>query len=84
MDMELKKQLSSVRYEYSGVNQRIKCEPKTITKQRLGRSPDRADAFVMGVWAYNMLPDENKYKWMSNIDKARMGRGNDDFDWMGM
>lgn len=75
VDMELKKQLSAVRYEYSGVNQRIKCEPKVVTKQRLGRSPDRADAYIMGVWAYKKLPDENQYKYMSNLDRMRF---NDD------
>ena len=80
-DQELKKQLSAVKYEYSGTNQRIKCESKATTKQKLGRSPDRADAFIMGVWAYDKLPDENRYKWISEIDKQRLRRQNGSSDY---
>lgn len=81
VDKELKKQLSAVRYEYSGTNQRIKCEPKTVTKQRLGRSPDRGDAFIMGVYMFDMLPDLNRLKMMSNIDRERLRRRNGGSDY---
>lgn len=80
-DPELKKQLSAVKYEYSGINNKIKCELKTLTKRRLGRSPDRADAFIMGVWAYEQLPDENRYKYISNLDKQRI-KGSRPYDYM--
>ena len=50
-DEELRRQLTSVRYKVINSNGQIQLEPKELTKKRLGRSPDRADAFVMGVWA---------------------------------
>jgi hypothetical protein len=73
-DKELKKQLSATRYRYSGARMRIFCEEKSVTKARLGRSPDKADAFVMGVWAFDRLPDENKQNMISRIDKNRLDR----------
>ena len=50
-DEELRNQLSSVRYKIVNSNGRLQLEPKEYTKQRLGRSPDRADAFIYGLWA---------------------------------
>lgn len=50
-DDELRRQLSSVKFLPPGSGGQIKLEPKEITKKRLGCSPDRADTFVMGVWA---------------------------------
>lgn len=49
-DYELMKQLNAVRYEVTSSSGKIKLEPKQKTKERLGRSPDRADAFVYGLW----------------------------------
>lgn len=54
-DEELRRQLTSVRYKVVNSNGQIQLEPKELTKKRLGRSPDRADAFVMGVWAKDHL-----------------------------
>jgi hypothetical protein len=50
-DEELRRQLCSVRYQIMDSTGCIKLEPKDMTKKRLGRSPDRADSFVMWVWA---------------------------------
>lgn len=50
-DEELRRQLSGVRFKIQDSNGAIKLEPKDTTKKRLGRSPDRADAFVMWLWA---------------------------------
>jgi hypothetical protein len=47
-DPELIRQLCSVKYEIR--NGKIKIEDKKDIKARLGRSPDRADAFVQGIW----------------------------------
>lgn len=49
-DIETRRQLCSVRYEVTNSNGRIQLEPKDRTRKRLGRSPDRADAFVYGIW----------------------------------
>ena len=44
-DSELKQQLASVRYQYrDGL---LLMEPKKAYKERLGKSPDRADSFVL-------------------------------------
>lgn len=83
IDPELKRQLSAVRYKYGDSNRKIVCEPKLETKKRLGRSCDRADAFIMGVWAYDKLPDENRYKIISNIDRERI-EGNGNYSYMSM
>ena len=48
-DSELARQLTSVRWRTS--DGKMGVELKEHTRQRLGRSPDRADAYVMGVWA---------------------------------
>lgn len=48
-DPELRRQLSSVRYKVINSNGRIQLEPKEKTKERLGCSPDRADAYVYGI-----------------------------------
>ncbi|MDD4924295.1 MAG: phage terminase large subunit [Dehalococcoidales bacterium] len=49
-DPELRRQLSSVRYKVLNSDGLIQLEPKETTKKRLGNSPDRADAFVYGIW----------------------------------
>lgn len=50
-DEELRSQLSSLRFKVVNSNGKIQLEPKADTKKRIGRSPDRADAFVMGLYA---------------------------------
>lgn len=49
-DLELRRQLSSTHYEMRSQGNLI-MEPKAKVKKALGRSPDRADAWVMGQWA---------------------------------
>lgn len=48
-DYVLQGQLSSTKFKYA--NGRIQAESKEDVKKRLGRSPDRADAFIMGLHA---------------------------------
>jgi hypothetical protein len=48
-DSTLHTQLSSCKFKYNGG--RLLCEDKGEIKKRLGGSPDRADAFVMGLYA---------------------------------
>jgi len=58
-DEELRKQLSSVRYKVVNSNGKIQLEPKDETKKRLNRSPDRADAFIYGLWALKDLQGDS-------------------------
>lgn len=47
-DEELRRELSAVSYLIH--NGKIKIEPKDKIKERLGRSPDKADAYIMGLY----------------------------------
>ncbi len=66
-DEELRRQLSSVKYKIINSNGEVKIEAKDETKKRLNRSPDRADAYVMGIWQTQFLEERNKryapYNW---------------------
>jgi phage terminase large subunit len=55
-DPELIRQLCAVKYEIK--NGKIKIEDKKEIKARIGRSPDRADAWVQGIWMKRFV----KYK----------------------
>ncbi len=52
-DTQLKGQLSTPVYAFR--NGKILIEPKADIKKRLGRSPDRADAYVNGLWALQFV-----------------------------
>ena len=53
----LRQDLSSVRVRPNSL--RIQLEPKVETKKRLGRSPDRGDTYIMGVYGLQfVMPDE--------------------------
>ena len=41
-------------------NGQIRLEGKDETKKRLGRSPDRADSFVYGIWATRFMHPGNR------------------------
>jgi hypothetical protein len=72
-DEELRRQLSSVRYKVVNSNGKIQLEPKDETKKRLKRSPDRADAFVYGVWAGKDLRGDSEGIVSVNFDKHFAG-----------
>jgi len=59
-DTELRRQLSAVRYKVLNSNGLIQLEPKEKTKARLGCSPDRADAFIYGIWGMQNVPKPEK------------------------
>ena len=48
MDDELANELTIPTYEFR--NGKILIEPKDSIRKRLGRSPDKADCYIMGVW----------------------------------
>jgi hypothetical protein len=54
----LRQDLSAVRVRPARTNSRILLEPKRETKKRLGRSPDRGDCYVIGVWGSQFVPEE--------------------------
>jgi hypothetical protein len=67
-DEELRRQLSAVRFKVVNSNGKIQLEPKEKTKERLGRSPDDADAFVYGNY---MIKDVQVIKgdaWVDNTE----------------
>ena len=53
-DPELRAELCAARWERSG--RRIKLEDKAQIKERLGRSPDKADAAVQAFWPHAVMP----------------------------
>lgn len=66
-DEELIKQLTSLRYIPPRSNGKIALELKSETKKRLGRSPDRADAFIYGLWALKEIVDAREFNRVENI-----------------
>lgn len=67
-DELLKNQLCAPKYKFR--NGRILIEPKEEIKDRLGRSPDRGDAYVNGLWAMEYVPSETD----RNTKKRRKNR----------
>lgn len=61
-DSELRRQLVATRYRPEKLGSRglIALEPKTEVKKRLGRSPDDADNYVMGVYGTQFVEPEKK------------------------
>jgi len=49
-DEELRRQACAVKFKPVSSNGKIKLELKSDTKSRIGRSPDRADTWVYGLW----------------------------------
>lgn len=72
-DYKLNGQLSSVRFKYTG-NGKIQAEGKSDIKKRIGCSPDRADAFIMGLYALGYV---NTIEHERNMDAGvdRQGHG---------
>jgi hypothetical protein len=88
-DYELNGQLSSVKFSYK--NGRLAAEGKDEVKKRIARSPDRADALVMGLYALSWVGTfESEERVEPDGDKQGTGkRGewqddvSEDFDYSG-
>lgn len=79
-DEELRRQLCAVRFKVVNSNGRIQLEPKEETKKRLGRSPDRADAFVMGLYKLGTIPPTmKKDRWREREITHGVGAPEGDF-----
>lgn len=55
-DLELCRQLTSIPFKLLNSKGKIMLMPKDWIKKKIGRSPDRADCFVMGVWGLQYVP----------------------------
>lgn len=65
-DEELRRQLIAMRFKVINSNGKIQLELKEKTKKRIGRSPDRADAFVYGIYGLSQTePIKQKDGWAS-------------------
>jgi len=69
-DPILIRQLGSVKYHYRS-NGKTAVEPKDEVKSRLGRSPDRADAYILGLWGAKFIRDPSKDFRRSRLDPAQ-------------
>lgn len=72
-DSVLSGQLSSVKFDFKS-NGRIFAEGKEDLKKRLGRSPDRADAFIMGLYALSQAKRLDQYE-VDNAESDSQGHG---------
>lgn len=74
-------QLCSPKFEFMS-NGKMKVEGKEDIKERLGRSPDRADAFLMGLLCLGNAPSsKEKEDFESSRDRAGYGnRVKEDFE----
>jgi PBSX family phage terminase large subunit len=79
-DDTTRKQLSAVRFKMTSKGQYL-LEPKEETKKRLGQSPDRADAYIYGIWGMSQISEE---KPIDIWDRARRRRQSEEVitDWM--
>lgn len=77
-DYLLNGQLGSPKFRYTG-NGKIQVESKDEIKKRLARSPDRGDAFVMGIYALKQVPSFQEELDMESVDRAGRGIPTDEF-----
>lgn len=66
-DEELRRQITAVKFKPPSAEGWIILEPKNKTKDNISRSPDRADAWVYGLWA---LKDARPLKAKSRWDRS--------------
>ena len=72
-DFELAKQLGGVRFEPGGTG-KLLVQGKDEIKKAIGRSPDRADAFVMGLYALDYVSRMDQAEYENRI-RDRSGYG---------
>jgi hypothetical protein len=77
-DQVLIGQLSSTKYNPNGSRGRFQLERKKDTKQRLDSSPDRADAFIYGLWATSKI---HKKKYDFAREQAEPIQVSDSYGW---
>lgn len=77
-DTKLKSQLSSIKYKYK--DGLLIMQSKKEYKSDFGKSPDRADAFVLTFVDPTVKPEveESKHNWKQKIIKRQMNHGSAD------
>jgi hypothetical protein len=55
-DLALKQQLGHIKYKTASKGRRQIESKKDVKKRMSGKSPDRADALIMGLWALQLIP----------------------------
>lgn len=73
-DIQLHGQLCSIKYKFKGGPQgtRILIESKDDIKKRLGKSPDKADSWGVGIWAHQFCPvDKDKPTWRDRYKEEK-------------
>jgi phage terminase large subunit len=72
-DYMLNGQLSSVKFSYK--NGKLAAESKDDVKKRISRSPDRADAFIMGLYALDYVSSkEEEERKEVELDSQGLGK----------
>jgi len=74
-DVELQGQLCAIKYKFRGgpKGTRILIEAKDECKKRLGKSPDKADAWVIGLWALQFCSvDKDKPTWKEKYKEDKL------------
>jgi len=72
-DEQLMAELSAIKHHRNSFSQ-IQIEKKEEIKKRIGRSPDRADAWVMGLWGLKYAtPKEKEVKIDAYHEKKEVG-----------
>jgi len=69
-DPQLRTQITAVKYDINNTGKLI-CEPKSKVKEAIGCSPDRADAWIMGISTLHLVSPVGKFK-VAGIDKAEI------------
>ena len=71
-DPVLRKQLTWMTYEIVDSNGKVKLCSKKEIKERYGQSPDRADAFIYGLYGERFAPDSLQLERMARVRKHRL------------
>jgi len=57
-DPELRRELTAIRYDVRESTGKVCIEDKQKIKQLIGRSPDRADCYAMGIWGLKEINED--------------------------
>lgn len=77
-DEELRTQILAQRFKVLNSQGKTIMEDKMLVKKRLGRSPDRSDAYFIGVWAQDQCgPIKPKDSWRDKESNREVGGGSD-------
>ena len=75
-DEDTRKQILAMRFKVVDSDGHILLERKSETKKALGRSPDLADAEIMGIWALDQTePIMEKDVWRDDRSYSQVGGG---------